>query len=214
MRDRERAAAALGQRLGEPHQLIGGGEPAGHGLAPGPGVGGLAGGREADRAGVEGLADEPPHLLDLGRGGIPLGRLLAQHVQPQRGVAEHDGHVQLRPGPLDRVQVLGEGLEGPGDAREQRLHRHALDVLQRPRDRLPAGRPGRGDAEPAVAHHHRGHAVPRRGGEVGVPQHLRVIVGVAVDESRGQHQAVQVDDVAVPGHGARRLDRGDPVRRR
>jgi hypothetical protein len=38
--------------------------------------------------------------------------------------------------------------------------------------------------------------------------------GVAVDEPRGQHQAVKVNDVAVPvsGRAARRLDRGDPVR--
>ena len=72
VRDRERAAAALGQRLGEPHQLVHGGEPAGHGLAPGPGVGGLAGGCEADRAGVEGFPDEPPHLLDLGLAWRPV----------------------------------------------------------------------------------------------------------------------------------------------
>ena len=37
-------------------------------------------------------------------------------------------------------------------------------------------------------------------------------MGVAVDEPRGQHQAVKVNDVAVLGHGARRLDRDDPVR--
>ena len=32
-----------------------------------------------------------------------------------------------------------------------------------------------------------------------------------IDKSRGQHQAVKVDDVAVPGYAARRLDHGDPV---
>ena len=36
--------------------------------------------------------------------------------------------------PVERVQVLGEGLEAPVDAVVERLRRHALDVLERADD--------------------------------------------------------------------------------
>ena len=99
---------------------------------PGAGVGGLAGGREADRPGVHRLADDLAHVADLGFGGFAVGGFLAQHVQPQRRVSERDRHFQLRPGSRHRVQVLGKGLERPGDPGPQRVGRHALDVLRRP----------------------------------------------------------------------------------
>ena len=53
--------------------------------------------------------------------------------------------------------------------------------------------PGRGDAEAAVAGDDGRDAVPGRRREVGIPQHLRVVVRVRIDEAGRQHQTVEVD---------------------
>ena len=104
------------------------------------------------------LADDLAHVADLGFGGFAVGGFLAQDVQPQQRVSWRDRHVQLRPGSRHRVQVLGKGLERPGDPGPQRVGRHALGVLRRPGDRLPAGpagampnrRPSRSTTSPAA----------------------------------------------------------------
>ena len=67
--------------------------------------------------------------------------------------------------------------------------------------------------EAAVAHHHARDAVPARRREVAVPEDLRVVVGVDVDEPGRQHQPVEVDHL---GAGVRRelarcTDGGDAV---
>ena len=49
------------------------------------------------------------------------------------------------------------------------------------------------EREAAVAHHHGGDAVPARVGAELVPEHLRVHVGVPVDEAGRDHVAVGVD---------------------
>ena len=47
--------------------------------------------------------------------------------------------------------------------------------------------------QPAVAHHHRGNAVLRLAGAVGIPEHLRIQMGMVVDKTRRHRQAVGVD---------------------
>ena len=47
-----------------------------------------------DRPGVERLAHQPAHLGDLGWAGGPLGRVVAHHVGPQRGVPDHHRGVE------------------------------------------------------------------------------------------------------------------------
>ena len=92
--------------------------------------------------------------------------------------------------------------------------------------------PHRREADAAVAHHDRGHAVPGRRGELGVPRGLAVVVGVDVDEARRDERAVGVDlparrvpstcadlgdhpvvDGHVGGAGRRRRSRRRPSRR-
>ena len=53
--------------------------------------------------------------------------------------------------------------------------------------------PDRREGQAAVAHHHGGHAVLRLAGAVGVPEQLRVEMGVMVDEARRHRQALGVD---------------------
>ena len=66
------------------------------------------------------------------------------------------------------------------------------------------------EADPAVAHHHGGDAVPRRRGEVVVPGGLAVVVGVDVDEAGGDQGAVGVD-LRAPAPSDNRADRDDAV---
>ena len=86
----------------------------------------------------------------------------------------------------DRLEVLGERLEVPGDARGQRRRVHVLDVLERAHDQVVVLGPGRRDREAAVAGHDGGDAVVRRRPQRRVPEHLRVVVGVDVDEARAR----------------------------
>ena len=84
------------------------------------------------------------------------------------------------------------------------LGAHPLDVLQGADDRRPVLRSHGSNPEPAVADDDRGHPVPARRREVRIPQHLRVVMGVDVDEPRCQHETVEFGDfrpagVGVPG---------------
>ena len=97
--------------------------------------------------------------------------------------------VEERAALLDRVEVLRERLEVvPRHAREQRVGRHVLDVLQRADEQLAVLGPHRRDREPAVAGDDARDAVPARRAERRVPEHLRVVVGVDVDEARGSRR--------------------------
>ena len=92
--------------------------------------------------------------------------------------------VEERAALLDRVEVLRERLElVPRHAREERVGRHVLDVLQRADEQLAVLGPHRRDREAAVAGDDRRHAVPARRGERRVPEDLRVVVRVDVDEA-------------------------------
>jgi hypothetical protein len=77
---------------------------------------------------------------------------------------------------------VSNGHSAP-DARLERGERHALDVLERPEDQLAMRRPRRRDAEAAVADDDRRDAVPRGDREHAVPEDLRVVVRVDVDEA-------------------------------
>ena len=140
-------------------------------------AGGEAGGARLHRLAQDGL-----HLRDLVVGGGALVRVVAHHEQPQRGVADVRGEVQRGAAPLDRREVLGEGREVPRDARAERLDVHVLDVLERAGDDVAVLGPRRRDREAAVAGDDGGDAVEARRRERRVPEHLRVVVRVDVDE--------------------------------
>ncbi len=149
-------------------------------------VGGRLRGGEADRAGVERLAHDPAHLPHFFFRGFALGRLLAHHVHAHRGVPDERADVDRRSAFVDRVEILGEGLEGPclTETGAQRVERHPLDALERAQDQIAVLGAGGRDAEAAVPHHHARHAVPGRDREHAIPEDLRVVVGVDVDEAR------------------------------
>ncbi len=104
-------------------------------------------------------------------------------------------HVDRRAALFDRVEVLLERFERPfiAQPRLQRVEAHPLDFLERSHDESAMLGARRRDTEAAIAHHHRGHTVPRRYGHHAVPQDLRVVVRVDVDEAGGDHAAARLD---------------------
>ena len=101
--------------------------------------------------------------------------------------------LSTRPAPADRVEVLGERLELPRDARGQRRGVHVLDVLERAHDHVVVLGAGRRDREAAVAGDHGGDAVVRRRPQRRIPEHLRVVVRVDVDEAGRDRAARRVE---------------------
>ena len=121
------------------------------------------------------------------------------------GLLAHDGGADHRvPGQHRHVQV-GAALGAAPSMYSPKLSNSQLMPVSRAsrsmpstterflHDEFPRLRRARHDAEAAVAHHRGGHAQGGRGGQGGVPGHLGVVVGVQVDDARGQGEAVGVD---------------------
>ena len=215
----EDAVSDLAEHAADAQHLLVGGVGAGHHLAVLGAVQDGARRREAEGAGLQRLAHERGHLLDvLGRGLLVLRAALAHHVGAHRAVGYLGADVDRAGHALDGVEVLREALPLPADALGQRRAGDVLDALhQLDQVVLLAGPDGR-EAHAAVAHHDGGDAVPARRREVRVPGDLAVVVGVDVDPARGHEQALGVDlpaalaHVAADGDDAVAVD-GDVARR-
>ena len=89
----EHPGAQLAQHLADAEQLVLGGVGAGNGLAVDGPVGQRPAGGEPERAGLDALADDGRHRLDvLGVGGLVAGAALAHDVAAHRAV----GHLGRR----------------------------------------------------------------------------------------------------------------------
>jgi hypothetical protein len=157
----------------------------------------VARGGDAESPGADRLGGQAAHFGQIVRGRRFLpGAALAHDKDPQGGVRQLGGDVDIQRALVEGVEVLREGLPVP---RQTLGHHHLGDVLD-PFHQLdqhlmllgPAG----GEADAAVAHDHRGDPVV--GG-------LAVVVGVDVDESGGDQLAGRVD---LLGRGAVNLAHG------
>jgi len=101
----------------------------------------------------------------------------------------------LRPA-IESVEVLRERLPLPVDPGLHRLRGDVLRPLEVAEHEVLLVRPARREREAAVAHDHRGHAVPARARAERVPGDLRVHVGVPVDEARRYDEPARGDLLA------------------
>ena len=193
-------------------QLLRGRKRAGDGLAVGRLVDGRPGGGEAEGAAADRIGHDLAHALDvLGRGLLLVDAALAHRPEANGAVSHHAAHVDAFRQCLHGVEVFAVGLPAPGEALHDARRRDVLDRLHQAREVLAVFGPAGGEADAAVAHHHRRHPVPARRGDDRVPEDLCVEVGVDVDEARRDQTAVGVDrPVRRPVDAA---DGGDAVAR-
>ena len=194
----EHAGASVAERPADADQLIGAGGGARRQLAVLGAVQQCAGRREADRPGLDRLAHDLGHGLDLV--GCRLGVLaaaVAHHVRPHGAVGDERAHVDGAGHAVELVEVLGERLPVPAHALGEGGAGDVLDALHELDQPRPLGRVGRGEADAAVAHDDGGYAVPARRADLGIPRGLAVVVGVDVDEA-GRDQAPVGVDLAPP----------------
>jgi len=154
----------------------------------------LAGGREAEGAGLEALLHELRHLLDVFGGGLLVLRpSLAHHVRADRTVGDLGGDVDGAGHLLQRVEILGEALPVPLDAFGQRGAGNVLDTLHQLDQVVLLARAHGCEADSAVPHDHRGDPVPSGRRQVRVPGGLSVIVGVDIDPSGRDEETCRID---------------------
>ena len=131
---------------------------------------------------------------------------LAHHDAADRRVADEEAGVDGERA-VEPVEVLGRRRPVPRHTLCERLERHALDAGEHPHQVVAVPRPERRDREPAVAADHGRDAVQRRGRERRVPERLRVVVRVDVDEAGRHRQARRIDGLRrLLGHLADRDD--------
>ena len=142
--------------------------------------------------------------------GVVVRAPLAHHVEAQGGVRQlgPDVHGQRRP--VEHVEVLGKRLPAEVEALGEHRAGDVLHALHEVDEEPLRARPHRGEADPAVAEHGGGDAVPRRRGEVGVPGGLAVVVGVDVDPA-GQHQGALGVDLPAAALAQRRAHGDHPT---
>ena len=157
-----------------------------------------ASGREPGGTRRERFAQQPLHRGDvLGRGRFLRLRTIAHHRHAQRVMRYLREEIEGMRDALQRVEILGEGLPIETDTLDEGDAGDVLDAFHQ-RDQpfdgaVPVARCERGEADAAVAEEQRGHPVLHARTEGLVPARLAVVVGVQVDEPRGEPGAVGVD---------------------
>ena len=150
--------------------------------------------RETESADLDGLLGQLTHLRQvLGGGRLAVDPALPHHVDPQRRVRQIRGDVDIAFARVQRVHVLGEGFPGPRQSVGHHDTGNVLDAGHHVDEDVVVFFAARREADPAVAHHHRGDPVRRRRRQALRPDGLAVVVGVQVDEARGDQQPGGVD---------------------
>ena len=152
--------------------------------------------RPAAAARVHGVVEEPAQLGMLRLAGplAGLGAIEAQHPHQQRRHRDVRQHVDGLRRAVDAVEELGIGDPVPRQPATHRLERDGLDPRHGEHRALAKLRPHRREPEAAVADHHRGDAVPAGERQVGIPEELRVVVRVEIDEAGRDDLAARVED--------------------
>jgi hypothetical protein len=183
----ERGALVLRDDGGQREHLVAVGEARRHRHAVAVGVGEGQRRGEAHPAGLDRAAQQ--------LGPSPRSPRLwprAGHRRRRRTGAAPSGPTRNpgvdRHGTVEAVEEIAEALPSPVEAQLEGLEGHALHLGHHASHIIAVAGLQRGEGEAAVAADDRGHAVQvgRRG--CGIPVQLGVVMGVGIDEPRGQHQ--------------------------
>ena len=164
---------------------------------------------EADRAFLDGVADQFGDLADLVFRRLAVDGAFAHDVEARGAVADEaddvDGGIQL----LDGVEVFAIGDPVPGQAVQDRVLRNVLDGLHHAGQEVAVGGLAGREGDAAVAEQGGGHAMPGDWREQRIPAGLGVEVGVQVHETGRDGVALRVDFLAAPAGDL--TDSGDRV---
>ena len=148
---------------------------------------------EADRARAERLADQRAHRRDLVAPRRALRSVLAHHEAAHRSVADHHADIDRQLLLRNMIEIGGEAVPGEFDPLPERFDRDRLDPRQQADEEVAVLGARRCQRNPAIAGDHCRHSVKRRGRKRPVPQQLRVIMGVDVNEAGRDHPPLRVD---------------------
>ena len=149
---------------------------------------------EAEAAGFEALAQQALHLGQVGRRRPPHRRPArpspagAAREWPTMNPALTASVPSRRSSHSPKLCHVPHGTPCCSDVSGMPSTRASMRIRY-----SPCSDRDRGDGEAAVAADHRGDAVQRRRREVAVPEHLRVVVRVHVDETRRDELAGRID---------------------
>ena len=179
--------ATGGHRAAQCEQLVLGGIGARDGFTVDGPVRLGARGREAQRAGLDGLLDDARHSGDIvGVGCLVARPPLTHHVAADRAVGHLGSVIDCQFLLLDCVEIFGEALPLPGDALGQGRTGDVLDAFHQFDEPLLTTRCDGREPDAAVTADHGGHPVQTGWLEQSVPADLAVVVCVNVYES-GRH---------------------------
>ena len=148
---------------------------------------------QAQSTGLNSVADQLLHRLDLVLGGLAALALVSHDVVPDGGVSDQCSYVYSKALLVQGIHVLAGSL--PGEVyRAKYFHWNRFHTGQELGDPFLCARPYRRQGQRAVSYHHRGRAVETGKAAHGVPGHLCVVVAVVVHEAGGHNQSVGIDD--------------------
>ena len=164
--------------------------------------------RKTERTGVHALFDQRAHRRHVaGRRRLALDAALAHHEDAHRRMRHLRREIDVAAPGRQGVEIVGEALPVPRHAFAHHQLGNVLDAFHDLHQRVAVGGPAGREADAAVAHQHRRHAMAGGGREPLVPGRLPVIVGVDVDEARCHREPLGVDLLAAGAWDA--ADGGD-----
>jgi hypothetical protein len=122
------------------------------------------------------------HLLHFRAGRFTLDGLFAQHVVSHGNVADQTADIDAELA-LKVIEVLTIAMPVPCNALFESMPRNRFDPNKTFHHRVFVAFFDRCQGQPAIAHDDCGDAVLRLAGTVWIPEHLRIQMGVVIDES-------------------------------